>query len=142
MTTENLEPMGDLQTRGLTREEASARLRQYGPNSVREAKSHLFLAIAGKFWAPVPWMLEATIVLEVILGKRPEAVIIGLLLIFNAGLGLVQENRAHNALALLRKRLPVKALEIAGNQFLGRHRLPLATAPPHGRPDASRSAPS
>jgi H+-transporting ATPase len=47
--------------------------------------------------------------LEVILGKRPEAVIIGVLLIFNAGLGLVQENRAQNALALLRKRLPVKA---------------------------------
>ena len=109
MTTENLEPIGDLQTRGLTREEASARLRQYGPNSVREAKSHLFLAIAQKFWAPVPWMLEVTIVLEVILGKRPEAVIIGLLLILNAGLGLVQENRAQNALALLRKRLPVKA---------------------------------
>ena len=109
MTTENLEPIADLQTRGLTREEASARLRQYGANSVREAKSHLFLAIAQKFWAPVPWMLEATIVLEVILGKRPEAVIIGVLLIFNAGLGLVQENRAQNALALLRKRLPVKA---------------------------------
>ena len=109
MTTENLEPIQDLQARGLTREEASALLGQYGPNTVREAKSHLLLAIAGKFWAPIPWMLEATIVLEVILGKRPEAVIIGLLLIFNAGLGLVQENRAQNALALLRKRLPVKA---------------------------------
>ncbi|MFZ0897670.1 MAG: hypothetical protein WB616_01440 [Candidatus Sulfotelmatobacter sp.] len=78
-------------------------------NTVREAKSHLFLAIAEKFWAPVPWMLEATIALETILGKRPEAVIIGLLLIFNAGLGLVQEKRAHNALTLLRKRLPVQA---------------------------------
>ena len=109
MTTENLEPIQDLQARGLTRQEASALLGQYGPNTVREAKSHLLLAIAGKFWAPIPWMLEATIVLEVILGKRPEAVIIGLLLIFNAGLGLVQENRAQNALALLRKRLPVKA---------------------------------
>ena len=109
MTTENLGPIEDLQARGLTREEASARLRQYGPNTVREAKSHLFLAIAGKFWAPVPWMLEATIALEIVLGKRPEAVIIGVLLIFNAGLGLVQENRAHNALALLRKRLPIKA---------------------------------
>jgi len=117
MTTENLEPIDDLQARGLTREEASARLAKYGPNSVREAKSHLFLEIAQKFWAPVPWMLEATIVLEVILGKRPEAVIIGVLLIFNAGLGLVQENRAQNALALLRKRLPVKARVRRGGQW-------------------------
>ncbi|MGC1435400.1 MAG: cation-transporting P-type ATPase, partial [Terriglobales bacterium] len=117
MTTENLEPIEDLQARGLTREEASARLAQYGPNTVREAKSHLFLAIAKKFWAPVPWMLEATIALEIILGKRPEAVIIGVLLVFNAGLGLLQENRAQNALALLRKRLPVKARVRRGGQW-------------------------
>ena len=94
---------------GLTRQEAEKRLRQNGPNAVREARPHLFLSIAKKFWAPVPWMLEATIVLEVILGKRPEAIIIGFLLVFNAGLGFVQENKAHNALALLRKRLPLKA---------------------------------
>jgi H+-transporting ATPase len=117
MTTENLEPTEDLHTRGLTREEASARLAQYGPNTVREAKSHLFLTIAEKFWAPVPWTLEATIVLEEFLGKRPEAIIIGLLLIFNAGLGLVQENRAQNALALLRKRLPIRARVRRGGQW-------------------------
>ena len=102
-------PNENVSPRGLTREEAEARLRQYGPNSVREAKPHLFLAIAQKFWAPVPWMLEATIVLELILGKRTEAIIIGFLLVFNAGLSFVQENRAQNALALLRQRLPIIA---------------------------------
>jgi hypothetical protein len=51
MTTENLQPIEDLQARGLTCEEASARLAQYGPNSVPEAKSHLLLAITQKFWA-------------------------------------------------------------------------------------------
>ena len=29
-----------------------------------------------KFWAPVPWMLEAAIVLEMVLGKYVEAAII------------------------------------------------------------------
>ena len=105
----NLEPKQNIQRRGLTGEEAQTRLRQFGPNTVRQAKPQIFFAIARKFWAPVPWMLEATIVLELVLGKRPEAVIIGFLLVFNAGLGFVQEKRAQNALALLQKRLPVQA---------------------------------
>ena len=107
----------DASPQGLTREEAEKRLRQYGPNAVQEGKPDLFLEIAKKFWAPVPWMLEATIVLEVILGKRPEAIIIGFLLVFNAALGFVQESRAQNALALLRKRLPVKARVLRDGQW-------------------------
>ncbi len=112
-----VEQKGKVSPQGLSRQEADTRLRQYGPNAVREAKPHLFLAIVKKFWAPVPWMLEATIILEVILGKRPEAIIIGFLLVFNAGLGFVQENKAQNALALLRKRLPVKARVLREGQW-------------------------
>lgn len=107
----------DVSPQGLTREEAEKRLRQYGPNAVQDAKPHLFLAIAKKFWAPVPWMLEATIVLELLLRKRLEAIIIGFLLVFNAALGLVQENKAQNALTLLRKRLPVKARVLREGQW-------------------------
>ena len=113
----DVERDGQSSPQGLTREEAENRLRQYAPNAVREAKARPFLAIAKKFWAPVPWMLEATIVLELILGKRPEAIIIGCLLIFNAALGFVQENRAQNALALLRQRLPVKARVLREGQW-------------------------
>ena len=39
-----------------------------------------------KFWAPVPWMLEAAILLELALGKYVEATIIAGLLVFNAAL--------------------------------------------------------
>ena len=53
-----------------------------------------------KLWAPVPWMLEAAIVLELVLGKYIEAAIIALLLGFNAALGLFQESRARAALAI------------------------------------------
>ena len=113
----DVERNANVTPQGLTRDEAESRLRQYGPNAVREAKPHLFLAIATKFWAPVPWMLEVTIILELILGKRPEAIIIGFLLVFNAGLGFVQENRAQNALALLRRRLPVKARVLREGQW-------------------------
>jgi H+-transporting ATPase len=117
MSTMHVKRNGNVSLQGLTREEAETRLRQYGPNAVPEAKPHLFLAIAKKFWAPVPWMLEVTIILELILGKRPEAIIIGFLLVFNACLGFVQENRAQNALALLRQRLPVKARVLREGQW-------------------------
>ena len=102
---------------GLTHEEAENRLRHYGPNAVEDAKPHLSLAIAKKFWAPVPWMLEATIALELFLRKRPEAIIIGFLLVFNAALGFLQESKAQNALSLLRKRLPVTARVLRDGQW-------------------------
>ena len=62
-----------------------------------------------KFWAPVPWMLEAAIVLELVLGKYVEAAIIALLLVFNAALGLFQESRAQATLAALKSRLALTA---------------------------------
>jgi H+-transporting ATPase len=65
--------------------------------------------MARHFWAPVPWMLEATIVLQIIIGKYIEALMIGALLIFNAALSVLQENRAEAALALLEQRLSLKA---------------------------------
>lgn len=58
---------------GLTQEEARRRLLEYGPNIVTEKKPHPIAALLGKFWAPVPWMLEVTIVLELALGKFLEA---------------------------------------------------------------------
>jgi H+-transporting ATPase len=93
---------------GLSSEEAERRLAQYGPNAVAEEKSHPVLIFAEKFWAPVPWMLEATVLLELILGRYTEALLIGALLVFNAILSIVQESRAQNALAILRQHLTVQ----------------------------------
>ena len=95
--------------RGLTAAEAARRLEQYGPNMAPEERRHPLLALLGRFWAPVPWMLEVTIILELLLGHYAEAEIIGVLLIVNATLSFVQEGRAHNALALLRQRLTIQA---------------------------------
>ena len=73
---------------GLTAAEAQKRLTQYGPNAMPDTSMHPFRMALVKFWAPVPWMLEAAIVLELVLGKYVEAVIIALLLVFNAALEL------------------------------------------------------
>ena len=61
------------------------------------------------FWAPVPWMLEATIVLQLIIGQRLTASMIAALLVLNVMLGAVQESRANAALALLKRQLTLKA---------------------------------
>ncbi|MEO7127413.1 MAG: cation-transporting P-type ATPase [Rhodoferax sp.] len=78
----------------LTSDEASTRLKKFGPNAMPDTRAHPFRMALEKFWSPVPWMLEASIVLELVLGKYVEAAIIALLLMFNAGLGFFQESRA------------------------------------------------
>ena len=94
---------------GLTSEEARQPAREVRPKcSARHVAASLSRALA-KFWAPVPWMLEAAIVLEIVLGKYVEAAIIALLLIFNAALGFFQEGRAQATLAALKSRLALNA---------------------------------
>ena len=94
---------------GLTSEEARRRWEKFGPNTMPDTALHPLRMAIEKFWAPVPWMLEAAIVLEVALGKYVEAAIIAALLVFNAALGLFQESRAQATLAALRSRLALNA---------------------------------
>ena len=94
---------------GLTSEEARGRLEKSGPNAMPDTALHPLRRALAKFWAPVPWMLEAAIVLEVVLGKYIEAGIIAGLLAFNAALGFFQEGRAQATLAALKSRLALNA---------------------------------
>lgn len=94
---------------GLTSHEARRRFEKFGPNAIPDTASHPLRRTVEKFWAPVPWMLEATIVLEIVLGKFVEATIIAALLVFNAALGLFQEGRAQATLAALKSRLALIA---------------------------------
>ena len=79
---------------GLTSEEARLRLEKSGPNAVADTSERPLRRALMKFWAPVPWMLEAAIVLELALGKYVEAGIIAALLAFNAALAFFQEGHA------------------------------------------------
>ena len=94
---------------GLTGDEARRRLEKFGPNSVPETTLHPLARALANFWAPIPWMLEAAVVLELSLGKFIEGAIIAVLLVFNAVLGFFQEGRAQKTLAALKSRLALNA---------------------------------
>jgi H+-transporting ATPase len=111
-------PMAD--PPGLTAAEAGRRLAKAGPNSVSEAAPSPPQRFAAKLWGPIPWMLEAAIVLEIGLGSYVEAAVIASLLLLNALLGFVQEGRASAVLAALKARLAPTALVRRDGEWLRR----------------------
>jgi len=94
---------------GLTTDEAHRRLAKDGPNAIVDVTQHPVLRAVQKLWAPVPWMLEAAILLQLVLGDYVEASVVALLLVFNAGLGFFQEGRAQATLNALKSRLALIA---------------------------------
>src|SRR3974390_840907 len=92
---------------GLTSATAAARLRHDGPNDVPEQKSHPILSFLRKFWGLSAWMVELIAILSFILHKNTDLVIALALLLVNAILGFLQEQRASAAVSALRKRLQV-----------------------------------
>ncbi len=94
---------------GLTSDEAQARLARSGPNTMPDTAEPAWRMALAKFWAPVPWMLEAAIILQIVLAEYAEAAVIAGLLVFNATLGFFQEGRAQATLAALKARLALTA---------------------------------
>lgn len=103
---------------GLTTAEAQRRLAKYGYNEVSEAKPNKVLKLLQQFWAPVPWMLEATIVITLLIGHYVDTAVISFLLIFNTLVSFIQQNQAENALELLRRRLTVNARVLRNGQWI------------------------
>ncbi|HEY6923821.1 MAG TPA: plasma-membrane proton-efflux P-type ATPase [Steroidobacteraceae bacterium] len=104
-------------SRGLSNEEARARLQQYGLNSIAEAHQRLWARLASRLWGPIPWLLEAAILLQFILHEYVEAAVIAVLLVSNAALGFAQEGRAQATLAALKARLAPVAVALRNGSW-------------------------
>lgn len=94
---------------GLSQVEAQKRLTQYGPNEIEEKKTNSFLKFLTYFWGPIPWMIEAAMILSAVARHWPDFALILLLLAVNAVVGFWEEHQAGNAIEALQAKLAVKA---------------------------------
>jgi H+-transporting ATPase len=112
---------------GLTSAEARRRAGEFGANTVTEQTPPAWRTYLAKFWGPIPWLLEAAILVQLGLGAYVEAGVVGGLLLFNTTLGFIQEGRAGAALVALKKRLAPTALVHRDGEWV---RLPAAELVP------------
>jgi H+-transporting ATPase len=94
---------------GLTQAEATKRLAQYGPNAIEEKKTNQYLKFLSYFWGPIPWMIEAAVILSGVVRHWLDFFVILALLLSNAVVGFWEEHQAGDAIAALKARLAIKA---------------------------------
>ncbi len=92
--------------RGLSSEEASRRLGEFGPNELRkEEKVSAWSLFFNQFRNILILILLVAIALSVIIGEIFDAVLIAVIVLLSAILGFIQEYKAEKALEALKKML-------------------------------------
>jgi H+-transporting ATPase len=94
--------------KGLSEGDAEARLK-YGINEISEGQQNHLKKFLGYFWGSIPWMIEFALIISLLIRHWPEFSIILLLLLINGLVGFFQEDRADNAIELLKEKLAYKA---------------------------------
>lgn len=105
---------------GLTCEQVGERLRTFGPNVFAKGKKEtLFDIFIRQFKSPLVYILIIAAVLIVILGQSIDAIVILVVVTFNAVIGTFQEGRAQNSLERLKSLTRHKVLvRRAGEEVL------------------------
>ncbi|MFW6324390.1 MAG: cation-translocating P-type ATPase [Desulfovibrionales bacterium] len=88
---------------GLSDEEIGKKLEEYGRNELKgEEGESLFSHILKQFKSPLIYLLLIAALVSLAAGKHLDTLIIGVVVLFNASLGVIQEYRAEQALAALK----------------------------------------
>ncbi len=106
------EVFGELQTseKGLSQAEASQRLQKYGPNALPEEEGISRLKILlHQFTSPLIYILLAAAVVTAILGDYIDTGVIVSILILNAIIGFIQENKAETSVQALKSMVVSRA---------------------------------
>jgi len=102
---------------GLSEEEAAARRARYGPNSLREPEPKSpWRIFASQFADFMILVLLAAAIIAGLLGEAADTAAIVAIVILNAVIGFVQEYRAEQALAALRKMAAQQARVLRGGE--------------------------
>ncbi|HZV12215.1 MAG TPA: HAD-IC family P-type ATPase, partial [Candidatus Kapabacteria bacterium] len=102
---------------GLSSNEAANRLRTFGANEIVEKRTNPFLEFIGRYWGPMPWLLELAIILSFVLGHTFEGIIIFVLLTVNAVIGGMHSRSSQKAIELLKQKLAVRAKLLRDGQW-------------------------
>src|SRR3989338_678506 len=95
---------------GLTKEEATERLKEHGFNKLPEGKVDGFpIIFLRQFQNPLIYILLAASMVVFTIGETIDGLIILAVLLFNAVVGTIQEGKAQNTLRALKKFVETKA---------------------------------
>lgn len=99
------------QRNGLGQQEVLRRQQEYGPNEIREQEKK---GVVRLFWEqlcdPLIYILMAAIALSLFLGEAGDAAIIAAVILLNAVVGVVQEDKARKAIEALKQLTSPRAL--------------------------------
>ena len=96
---------------GLSETEAVVRLERYGPNRLRSVKeTSVWKILRHQFASPLIYILLVAMVVTLAIQHWTDAIVIGAVIVINAVIGFVQENRAENAIQALISLVEPKAI--------------------------------
>ncbi len=93
---------------GLGQQEAESRIEKYGYNEFSEEKRSPVIDFLKRYWGPMPWLLEAALLITVLLHHYTESAIIFILMTVNAVIGYLQSSNSQKAVELLKRKLEIK----------------------------------
>ncbi len=101
--------MGVDQERGLSEREVSRRREEYGRNEIESEEENPLKMFFSHFWGPIPWMLEAAVILAAIARRWEDFAVIFVMLLINGGVSFWHESKADKAIQALKEELAPEA---------------------------------